>query len=194
MTELEFDPVWASTYEQDGNTYIFQNAKGTVDTDDKPQYDRGIKIADYKERNEVTTRKLAPGNYHFSADVEFITPIVFHAHRATVFQIHDACDELREPPSMLNIVNGHFNINLFPATKDQSSVPAELKFNLKVDVEYTNNKAVSVDYYINNDYIGSTRTINCGDILYIKFGLYRIQGRCDIIQKYTNVTCTKESL
>lgn len=188
---IDFFPVWSSTYEQDGNTYVFKNAKGTVDTDDKPQYERGIKIADYKERNEVTTRSLSPGNYHFSADVEFITPIVFHAHRATVFQIHDGCDDPGIPPSMLNIVNGHFNINSFPAIKDQNPVPVELKFNLKVDVEYTNNKSVNVDYYINNDYIGSSRTINCGDILYIKFGLYRIQGRCDIIQKYTNVECIK---
>ena len=187
---IDFFPVWSSTYKQEGNTYIFENAKGTVDTDDQPQYERGIKIADYKERNEVTTAKLSPGNYHFSADVEFITPIVFHAQRATVFQVHN-CTDGDMPPSMLNIVNGHFNINSFPVIKDQNPVPVELKFNLKVDVEYTNNKSVNVDYYINNDYIGSSRTVNCGDILYIKFGLYRIQGRCDIIQKYTNVECIK---
>lgn len=187
---IDFFPVWSSTYKQEGNTYIFENAKGTVDNDDQPQFTKGVKIADYKERNEVTTANLSHGKYCFSADIEFITPLVFHASRTTVFQVHN-CTNGDIPPSMLNIVDGHFHVNSNHIIKSEKAVPAELKFNLAVDIEYTNNQEVNVDYYIDKNYLTSTRSIDCGNILYIKFGLYRIQGRCDIIQKYTNVKCEK---
>ena len=174
-------------------TYIFNVKLGKRGgcSSDKVKQDWGWGNKwDWSERAEVKTKSDNMfGKYEWSAMID-IDRNCIPALRNTLFQVH-AGGYMVSPPSWIGINTN----NLFRTNKDRRDTAGPLPdgpFKLTAKINATR-KQVDVDYFVNDKHLISTnsKAKRTYTDMFFKFGVYRVNARCDITQTYTNVKLKK---
>ena len=193
-----WEPNCGSSYKKDFlkpnyTFYVKHGEVGGCKSDKLEQYWSPTSNWKWSERKEVmSTRRLGNGKYVWSAVID-IERNCQPAYRNTLFQLH-AGEWMTPPPSFLGI-NQH---NQFRTNHSSDSIGPVPKgpFTVRAEMSITEAK-VNVDYYINGNYlvttVGESESGKPYKKLFMKFGVYRVNSNCDIIQKYYDVKFSKKT-
>ena len=187
-----------SKYTHSNGTYTFKVMHGEVGgcPDDSKLSNlkdkNGKHVWDFSERSEVRfSKKLKHGKYEWSATVN-IDYDCKPSFRSTIVQVHTGGNGVERPfgpPSYLAINY----VGKFRAVRNKGTivdVPIKEPFDVVMTIEFTK-KMIKASYYVNGEYVLTEKDNSKEKSIYVKFGVYRVNSNCNVIQTYTNVKLKK---
>lgn len=148
-------------------------------------------VYDFKERQEIKSDVLEPGNYIWSADVATNSDELIHAKVFHLFQIHDNRRGGR-PPVAIRVTDG--NIWIITSSNDTWYVGKYVgKLHIEAKITIKKDFVIIQFAFDGQSYCKKVK----GEIFvdgggpFIKFGAYRWNAVCDVKQIYKNVRYEK---